>query len=112
MVLKMAKLIEVWKWQAAPTVNPNDIKTDVRALRDILLSHGATWVSLYSGSYGDDDRSWIVTIEHASSEAWGKYHDKQREWQATPEAQKMFSSLKVNPPISWVGTGLLVEETI
>ena len=108
----MQKLIEIWQWEARDDLNVSDWKADMKLFRDVLLGLGAKSVEVYSGSYGRDDRSWIVTVEHENSEAWGKYHDKIRIWQVSPEAAAMATKLKVKNPLEWGSAGMWIGENL
>jgi hypothetical protein len=108
----MAKLIEVWKWAGWGTVNTEDVLHDMRMLRDSVINRGAKEVKLYSGSYGDDDRNFVMMVEHENSEAWGKYHDVTRSFLDSEEASQIMAKSRVLPNLEWLGAGLLVEETL
>jgi predicted secreted protein len=108
----MQKLIEIWQWEARDDLNVSDWKADMRVWREMLLGLGAKSVELYSGSYGRDDKSWIVTVEHESSEAWGRFHDKFRAWQVSPEAAAIAAKMKVKIPLEWAAGGMWIGENL
>ena len=109
---KMAKLIEVWTLATANGASIDEAKVALKSLAELAKSNGASEIALYNGSYGPSDQNWVMTVTHANSEAWGKYHDKMRAHASSPAGQALTKTWVDNPVLSWKESGLLVEESL